>query len=50
MRGAAQDSSSATLEPGRPADLVVLDKDPRKSLDHLAAVKRAFVAGREIVP
>jgi predicted amidohydrolase YtcJ len=40
----------ATIEPGRPADLALLDKDPRLNLDHLGSVKRAFVAGREVAP
>ncbi len=39
--------SVATIEPGRPADLVLLEKDPRTSVDNLRSVKRAFVAGRE---
>ena len=50
LRAGHLGSPPPTLEPGRPADLAVLDKDPRTSLDHLAAVKRAFVAGREIAP
>lgn len=48
LRGGSSTPADATIEPGRPADLVLLDKDPREDLDHLGSVKRAFVAGREI--
>jgi imidazolonepropionase-like amidohydrolase len=40
----------ATIEPGRPADLLLLEKDPRSSLDNLGSIKRAFVNGREVAP
>ena len=42
--------SDGTIKPGGPADLVVLDKDPRTSMDPLGAVKRTYVKGREVVP
>ena len=35
------------IEPGRPADLLVLDKDPRSSLENLRSVSRVFTRGRE---
>ncbi len=43
-------ASHPTLAPGRPGDLAVLDKDPRRSLEHLSSIKRAYVAGREVAP
>jgi hypothetical protein len=42
--------ADATIEPGHRADLAVLEKDPRASLDNLDSIKRAFVAGRETAP
>ena len=39
-----------TLEPGRPADMVMLAKDPRVGIDNLDSVARAFVDGREVRP
>jgi cytosine/adenosine deaminase-related metal-dependent hydrolase len=50
LRATAAGPSNATIEPGHPADLVVLEKDPRVSLDNLGSVKRVFVAGRETAP
>jgi imidazolonepropionase-like amidohydrolase len=38
----------STLERGRSADLLVLGKDPRASLDHLGPVERAYMKGREV--
>jgi cytosine/adenosine deaminase-related metal-dependent hydrolase len=50
LREDAPGAPPPTLEPGRPADLAVFDKDPRQSLDHQGSIKRAFVAGREVIP
>jgi imidazolonepropionase-like amidohydrolase len=44
----ARATPAATLAPGRAADLLLLDKDPRANVDNLGSVKRAFVAGREV--
>ncbi len=38
-----------TIRPGTPADLVLLDKDPRTNVDALGSVKRTYVKGREVV-
>jgi len=40
--------AEATIEPGQPADLVLLERDPRTLVDNLGSVKRVFVAGREV--
>jgi imidazolonepropionase-like amidohydrolase len=50
LRAGASTPSSATIEAGHSADLALLEKDPRVSLDNLSSVKRAFVAGREVAP
>jgi imidazolonepropionase-like amidohydrolase len=50
LRAGDTGSPSATIEPGRPADLAVLGQDPQVNLDHLSSVKRAYVAGREVAP
>lgn len=42
--------SDGTIRPGTPADLVLLDKDPRSNVDPLGSVKRTYVKGREIAP
>lgn len=47
---AATTPSDGTIRPGGPADLVVLDKDPRTNMDPLGSVKRTYVKGREVVP
>jgi cytosine/adenosine deaminase-related metal-dependent hydrolase len=47
LRDASPRPSEATIEPGRPADLVLLEKDPRTSVDNLRSIRRVFVAGRE---
>ena len=41
-------SSDGMIKPGQPADLVVLDKDPRTNVDPLGSVKRTYVKGREV--
>lgn len=46
----AEARPAPTLEPGQPADLVLLEKDPSVSLDNLSSAKRVFVAGREVPP
>ena len=50
LRAGSAAPADATIEPGHPADLALLDKDPRVNIDNLSPVKRAFVAGREVAP
>jgi imidazolonepropionase-like amidohydrolase len=48
LRASDPPSANGTTEPGQPADLLLLEKDPRTSLDNLGTVQRAFVAGLEV--
>jgi imidazolonepropionase-like amidohydrolase len=47
LRVAAPPGLRDAIEPGRPADLLVLDKDPRSSLANIGSVSRVFTRGRE---
>jgi imidazolonepropionase-like amidohydrolase len=40
--------ATASAEPGHSADLLLLDKDPRVSLENLNSVKKVLSRGREI--
>jgi imidazolonepropionase-like amidohydrolase len=48
LRSGHEGAPRGTTEPGQPADLLLLEKDPRSSLDNLGSLLRCFVAGREV--
>lgn len=45
---ASREGIAATIERGRPADLLVLDKDPGLSPENLTSVMHVYVHGREV--